>query len=113
MNIKDLTEKFDLTVLSAKEQLSTPITGGYCSDLLSDVMGKAKEGQVWITMQSHKNIIAVASLKELAAIIVVGGNTPKQDTIEQAEQENIPLLATTASAFDTCGKIYGWLHENL
>ena len=74
MRITEITEKLDLKVLSGHNGLSNEITGGYVSDLLSDVMGNAKEGQIWITLQTHQNIIAVASLKDLAAIIIVKGS---------------------------------------
>jgi hypothetical protein len=63
MKIKDLVKELGLEVLSCKDSLDREIKGGYCSDLLSDVMGNAKEGDIWITLQVHKNIIAVASLK--------------------------------------------------
>ncbi|NBC82373.1 MAG: serine kinase [Bacteroidetes bacterium] len=111
MKVKDLTTQLKMQVKAGSDALSNEITGGYTSDLLSDVMGNAQEGHVWITMQAHKNIIAVASLKELAAIIVIGNHTPGEDTIAQANQEGIPLLSTPESAFDVSGKIYNMLHE--
>jgi len=73
MKVKDVAQKLGLEVYSAPEGLEREVTGGYTSDLLSDVMGHAKEGQIWITLQTHKNIMAVASLRDLAAIILVKG----------------------------------------
>ena len=65
MKISDIITKLDLKVISGHNGLSNEITGGYVSDLLSDVMGNAREGEVWITLQTHQNIIAVGSLKDI------------------------------------------------
>lgn len=87
------------------------IKGGYTSDLLSDVMGFAKEGQVWITLQTHKNVLAIASLKELAAILLVKGNQPEEDMLEQAIEEGIPVLGTDEQTFETTGKVYQLINQ--
>ena len=64
MTVQDVVDKLNLTVFSGGPQgLSTAIAGGYTSDLLSDVMGHADAGYLWITLQAHKNVIAIASLK--------------------------------------------------
>ena len=106
MKITEITETLDLKVLSGHNGLSDEITGGYVSDLLSDVMGNAKEGQIWITLQTHQNIIAVASLKDLAAIIIVKGLTPEADTIEKSNIENIPVLSTSLDTFNITGRLF-------
>ncbi|MCL2246756.1 MAG: serine kinase, partial [Lentimicrobiaceae bacterium] len=76
MNVRDLVEKANLKILSGEKGMEAEITGGYTCDLLSDVMGHAQEGNVWITLQTHKNVMAIASLKELAAIILVKNLQP-------------------------------------
>ena len=106
MIVKELVEKMNLTVFCGQENLDREIKGGYTSDLLSDVMGFAREGQVWITLQTHKNVLAIASLKELAAILLVKGNKPEEDMLEQAIDEGIPVLGTDAQTFETTGKVY-------
>lgn len=106
MNVADVVKKLDLDVLSGKSHLNKNVTGGYCSDLLSDVMGNASEGDLWITLQIHKNILAVASLKEVAGIIVVKGLTPDEETLEISEKEEIAILSTNESAFEIAGKLY-------
>ncbi len=68
MTVREIVEALNLKVLSGEKGLDKEITGAYCSDLLSDVMGNTEEQQVWITLQGHKNAIAVASLKELRAM---------------------------------------------
>jgi serine kinase of HPr protein (carbohydrate metabolism regulator) len=106
MKLKDIIEKLHLTVICGEEHLENEITGGYCSDLLSDVMGNAQEGHVWITIQVHKNIIAVAALKELSAIMLVKGLIPAEDTIVTAREQGIPIVQTSESAFEIAGKLY-------
>ena len=101
----------NLTVFCGQENLGREIKGGYTSDLLSDVMGFAREGQVWITLQTHKNVLAIASLKELAAILLVKGNKPEEDMLEQAVDEGIPVLGTDAQTFETTGKVYQLINQ--
>ncbi|MCQ2283606.1 MAG: serine kinase [Bacteroidales bacterium] len=110
MTVKELIEKMNLTVFCGEENLETEIQGGYVSDLLSDVMGFAKEGNVWVTLQTHKNVIAIASLKELACVLLVKGNKPDDDMLEQAKEEGIPVLGTTEQTFETAGRIYQLLN---
>src|SRR5664279_2832627 len=100
MKISDIITALDLKVISGDGGLSKDITGGYVSDLLSDVMGNAKEGDVWITLQTHQNIIAVGSLKDISGIIIVKGFFPEADTIIKSNIENIPLLSTELDTFN-------------
>lgn len=105
MNVKELAEKFDLTVVAGKSGLDRAINGGYSGDLLSEVMGKSGIGCVWMTVQAHQNIVAVAVLREMAAIIITGGATPSPETIDKADTENIPVLTYPGSSFDLACKI--------
>ena len=73
-------------------------------------MGNAEEGHIWLTIQVHKNIIAVASLKELSSILLVKGLKPSEETIEAAKQEGIPICQTSETAFETAGKLYNLIH---
>lgn len=109
MKVNEVAEKLDLHVFSGKEGLDNEVTGGYASDLLSDVMGHADAGKIWITIQTHKNIMAIASLKDLPAIIVVAGEKPGDDTIEQSNAEGIPILGTTLRSFEISAKLYNLL----
>lgn len=111
MTLKEVTDKLGWKVITGQEHLDKKITGGYCSDLLSDVMGNAQEGQVWLTIQVHKNIIAVASLKELSAIVLVKGLKASEDAIEAAKEEAIPLLQTNEPAFETAAMLYNLLNK--
>jgi len=106
MTLSELFDKIELEVVCGSELLDRTITGGFLSDLLSDVMGNAKEGNLWATIQVHKNIIAVASLKELSAIVLVNNLQPATDTIELAKEEEVVILRTPLSAFEFAGKLY-------
>ena len=106
MNIKDVIEKLQLKALSGQDKLDEEVTGGYTSDLLSDVIANSKEGDLWITLQTHQNIIAVAKLKDLAGIIIVNNREPDEETLQKAKEENVPLLCSQEIAFETSGKLY-------
>ena len=79
---------------------------GYASDLLSDVLAKAKSGTLWITNQKHQNIVGVAVMLDLAGVIIAGGVEPEENTLEKAVEENIPIYITDTSIFDLAGKLY-------
>lgn len=111
MKISELAEQLNLRVVSGTGGLDREITGGYVSDLLSDVIGNAKEGNLWITLQSHHNIIAVASLKDLSGVIVVKGNNPAAETIKKSNEENIPVLSTEEDTFTIAGAVYDLLKK--
>jgi predicted transcriptional regulator len=107
MKVTELVDKFGLKVFSGEAGLKNEISGGYVSDLLSDVMGFARENQVWITLQTHQNVMAIASLKDLAAVVLVKGLQPEPETLKHSEEEGIPLLGTDLETFEIAGKIYG------
>lgn len=111
MTVKELAEKLNLTIYCGKGGLDKEISGGYTSDLLSDVMGNCNTGSVWVTLQTHKNIMAIASLKELAAIVLVKGFKPEPETIEKSDEDDSPILGTTLQTFEITGKIYELIHS--
>lgn len=111
MKLNDLVAELGLTVLNKGENFDRMIMGGYTSDLLSDVMGNVEEGMVWITLQVHRNTIAVASLKEVAAVVLIGGAQPDEDTLEQARNEGVTLLSTEMSSFEASGRIYALINN--
>ncbi|NOQ25096.1 MAG: serine kinase [Bacteroidales bacterium] len=106
MKVSDIINSLDLELLCGQSGIENEITGGYVSDLLSDVMGNAKEGQVWITLQTHKNVMAIASLKDLAAVILVKGFNPDEDTVKQSNQEGVPILRAKENTFEIAGKLF-------
>ena len=106
MKLKELCQQLGLEGQTAVEKLDVEVTGGYASDLLSWVMAKAQTGNVWITIQAHPNIVAVASLINLAGIIIAEGVTPEPATLEKAEQEGIPILTTPLTMYTVAGKLF-------
>ena len=106
MKVEELAQKLSLEVRTAAGKLNTEVTGGYASDLLSWVMAKAQAGNVWITIQAHPNIVAVASLIGLSGIIIAEGVAPEPATCEKAEQEGIPILTTPLAVYVLAGKMF-------
>ncbi len=106
MKLIELAEKLNLSVRCAEDKLNQEITGGYVSDLLSDVIANAQKGNVWVTMQVHVNIVAVAVLKEVAAVVLVQGRQPNDDTLKKAKEIDIPILVSELPAFQLVGKLY-------
>lgn len=106
MKVRELVDRLGLEVITCREQLNQDVRGGYVSDMLSDVMANAPAGSVWLTMQSHPNVVAVAILRSLAAVVLVGGRKPQPETAEKAEEENLVLLGTKDQAFELAGKMY-------
>ncbi len=111
MKVKELVEKLNLKVLSGEKGLDREIDGCYISDLLSDVMGNAMEGNIWITLQTHKNVMAVASLKEMSCIILVKNLVPNDETIEQSNDEDLPILQTNLPTYEIAGLVYNLLNS--
>jgi hypothetical protein len=100
MNLRDIVAALNLKIKTGENLLERHVSGGYAGDLLSDVLAHAKEGEVWITLQTHANIVAVASAKGLAAIIVVQGRSPDAGTLEKAQEEGIPIFVSNRSTYD-------------
>lgn len=109
MKVIDLITELDLKVFTPEMGMETCITGGYVSDLLSDVIGNASEGQAWITLQNHMNVIAIASLKDLPCVIFVKGIVPPPEVVNKAIEEGIALLGSNDRTFELAGKIYQML----
>jgi predicted transcriptional regulator len=101
-----IIQQLDLRVMSGGNNLDIEVSGGYVGDLLSDVIANSCQGQVWITRQVHQNIVAVATLKDLAGIIIIGGNVPAAETQKKAEEERVPILVSSLSCFETAGRIH-------
>jgi serine kinase of HPr protein (carbohydrate metabolism regulator) len=91
MKVEEIVKTLNLKVFSGEKGLSNEINNGYVSDLLSDVMGSAEAKSLWITLQTHKNVMAIASLKELAAIILVKGNKPEKTLPSKAMKKTYPF----------------------
>lgn len=99
MIVADLIKTMDLKVITGND-LSTEITGVYTGDLLSHVMSKAQSQNIWITVQTNINIVAVASLCEVSCIVLPENITPTEETIHKAEEEGIVILSFPMSTYN-------------
>jgi predicted transcriptional regulator len=104
--LSDVTKTLGLTVLAGQLAADPGVTGAYCGDMLSDVMANAARGNVWITIQIHMNIVPVAVMKELAAIIVANGKRPEPNVLAKARQEGVPMLGSPLSSFQIACRLH-------
>ena len=103
-SVLDTDFSADLTIMEEGTELLTRLKRA-----LVDKDPTVKLPMIWITLQTHKNVMAIASLKELAAIILVGNQQPEDDTVEQSNTEGIPVLGTSMPTFEITGKLYNLL----
>ena len=107
MTLQAIIEKLNLNLLTEAKDFSQVVpTSGYASDLLSCVMVGAKRGGIWVTLQAHVNIVAVAALLELKAIIITEGARPEQSVIDKANAEGVALLSADKPTFYIVGKLW-------
>jgi predicted transcriptional regulator len=104
MTTKELIDLLGLKALSTFEHRE--VNGVFISDMLSDVMAGAKSGNLWITVQTHKNIVPAANLVDASAVIITNGKTVPPDTIELANKHDIPILWTDSQTFELVGRLY-------
>ena len=109
MILAEIVEKLGLEVLTGDDALNREVTGVYAGDLLSDVMANSRNGQLWVTMQGHINVIAVAALKEISAVVLVNERDLAEDALARAREEGIPVLRTDISAYELSGRLYSLL----
>jgi len=104
MKVKELAEKLNLKVAAGEQGLDKEITGVYICDLLSWVMSHAQKGNVWITVQTNINVVAVAVLTEVSCIIIPENIEIDAKTIEKANTEGIAVLASSFNSYEiACG----------
>ena len=106
MNLKAIVDALGLRVAAGAERLEMEVTGGYTSDLLSCAMAGANKGDIWVTLQGHLNVVAVASLNELAAVIVTEGKPVAAETASKAEEEGVALLQTSLTSYQVIGRLW-------
>ena len=97
--------QLEKVVFSSDQEISK----GYSGDLMSDVMANAKSNSIWITIQAHKNSIAVALIKDIKAILFTNNVSISEEVIKKAEEEDINLLRTHKDSFTVSGEIYSML----
>ena len=108
MTIAEIAKTLSLTPLSEADP-TREASGVYIGDLLSWVMGRASEGDAWVTIMSNVNIVAVSTLADPACIILSEGVSPDEETLVRAEQQGVNILSTTLDTFEACVRIAAYL----
>ena len=111
MKLSDLVKEIGCEILTGTVNLDKEIKNGYVSDLLSDVIGNINESSIWITIQRHINILGVAKLKDVTAILIPRTLQLEDNIIEKAKEEGIAILRDSRSAFELSGVIYNLLQK--
>ena len=107
MNLANIIKNLELTLITDNKDFSEILpAGGYASDMLSCVMAGANSQDIWVTLQSHANIVAVAALLDLSAVIITEGAKPDNETVKKANEENVILLTTPKQNFEITGKLW-------
>lgn len=100
VKVRDIVDSLQAEVLVAGQMEARELSGGYCGDLLSDCIANAEEGSVWVTVQSHPNIVAVASLVGIPCIVITNDQEVQEQTLEKARDQGITVLRTPLSSFE-------------
>jgi len=111
LTVSTVAERLGLNVV-VKGDVSKPVSGCYVSDLLSDVMAHSKDHELWITLQTHPNIVAVTIIKGIAALILTNGRNPEAETIRKAETEKVTIMVSPDSTFELAGRLYTMLKDD-
>ncbi len=104
MTVKELAEKLELKIL-VEGDAKREVTGGYCGDLLSWVMGRAQSGDCWFTVMGNINAIAVAVLADCSCIVLTENATLDDDAKMRAEMQGVWVLATEENSYKMANKL--------
>lgn len=101
MTVSALAKQLNLQEITVADP-EREVTGGYAGDLLSWVMGRVNEGDAWVTIMTNINVVAVASLADVACVILSEGVSVPPDVLDAAKAKGITLLGSPASTFAVC-----------
>ncbi len=110
MTVEDLIKKEIFKVVVEGDDLSREVTGIFCCDLLSIAMGRAPSDSAWVTVMGNVNTIAVATLADVACVILAEGAQPDDMCRTRAGQQGVTVLATEEPIFEAALKVHGLLH---
>ncbi len=105
MTIREAANKLNAEIIQDDFE-DRELKGAYTSDLLSDVMAHAKDGGALITIQAHKNTVAVATLVNVSVIVICNNRPIPPDMTEAARDEGIALIRTSENQYTVSGKLY-------
>ncbi len=106
MRLAQIVTELGLTVHAGERHLGQVVLGGYVGDLMSEAIARAPAGFLWVTIQTHANVVAVAMMKELSGVIIAGGRQPEPEAVERAEREGVPVLSSRQMPFDLVGRLH-------
>ena len=104
MTVNELAGRFGFQAVALPEP-EREAAGGYVGDLLSWVMGRARSGNVWITIMSNVNVLAVASLSDVSAVLLAEGVSLEPALVQTAQEKGVNVLSTGLSAFEAAARI--------
>jgi hypothetical protein len=104
MNVQEAVAALGLQVIVPGD-MTRDLTGGYASDLLSCVMARAQAGNVWVTLQAHANVVAVACLLDLAAVLLTEGVVADDEMLARARENEVTLLGSPQPTFTVVGRL--------
>jgi len=102
-----VAEALGLQVAAGASRLDNAVLGGYASDLLSCVMAGAHKGDAWVTLQAHMNVVAVATLLDLACVIITEGARLDQAAQDRADEQGIPILYSPQGNYTVVARLAG------
>jgi hypothetical protein len=104
VQLNDLLELLEARALT--RTVATEVRGGYIADLLSDVLANAEAGMLWVTIQTHRNVVSVAAMKDIGAVLITRSREPGPEVIAEADEEGITILTTPLSTYEAAGKLW-------
>jgi len=104
IKLEELLPSIQAQLLTGSAQAD--VDGCYISDLLSDVLARAQPGVLWVTIQTHRNVISVAATKDIAAVLFTCDRRPEPGIIAEAEDQGIALLRTSLTTFEAAGRLW-------
>ncbi len=111
MNLSQIANRLSLEPIVEANEPDAEVTGGYCGDLLSHVLSSARPGDLWITIQHHTNVVAVAQVAGLSAIVIAEGRQPDEATLSRARGGGIALFSSSESTFEIAGRLHRLLSD--
>lgn len=107
MTLQEIVSELNLKVLTtARDFEAIEPRGGYVSDLLSCVVAGAQPGNIWVTLQAHMNVVAVAALKEVSAVVITEDARPDADVVAKANEQGVILLSTPEPSYEIVGRLW-------
>jgi predicted transcriptional regulator len=105
MTVQEIVAGLDLEVVAGGTGLGREVKGGYACDLMSLVLVRSREGDAWVTMNAHPNVVAIANLRDLACVIIAERPRPDEMTLIGADEKGIPVLVSDEPTFTVCRKL--------